>query len=89
MEKVLSCGGKDGTEFAETLNEMQEKQLLEAMMAKAEEDIKKIATDPQLEMKKFIDEVFEILNKFAEKEESKENDEEKAATEDAPQEQPE
>jgi hypothetical protein len=87
LDKVFPCGGKDGTEFAETLNEMQEKQLLEAMMKQAEEEVSKLTTDPQLEMKKFIDEVFGVLNKFAEKTEEAEAGA-KAATEDAALDQP-
>jgi hypothetical protein len=67
LDKVLACGGKDGTEFAETLNEMQEKQLLEAMMKQAEEEVSKITTDPQLNMKQFIDDLFNVLNTIADK----------------------
>jgi hypothetical protein len=91
FDKVLACGGKDGTEFAETLNEMQERQLLETMMKQAEEEVSKITTDPQLEMKKFIDELFEVLNKFAENTGEAEAGEkgEKEATEDAALDQPE
>jgi len=64
MEKVLSCGGKDGTEFLEVINDMQEKGLLEAMMKQAEAELGKITTNPQLEMKKFTNELFEMMDKF-------------------------
>lgn len=87
LDKVFACGGKDGTEFAETLYEMQEKQLLEVMMKQAEEEVSKITTDPQLEMKKFIGEVFEVLNNFAENT-GEEEAAAKEATEDAALDQP-
>jgi hypothetical protein len=63
MEKVLSCGS-DGTEFVELINEMQEGGQIDAMMKEAEGQVCKLTTNPQLEMKKFIDEIFEILNKY-------------------------